>query len=217
MSLFVLFSLFIGLSCLNCSRKFDPCKGRATISQPIIDFCTEVNGTLTFRCCLLEAPLTILAIDMINMSLTEVPNIADFQNINISVIDLRLNPNLKPSSDDFLKLTTLESLYVPDTFPCPGGNRVWEYNNSTVDLNGTLCNKQKDFCFNRTDVCVIKDSDCHVNGPDHHLCLCKEGYHGYKCLRQGSFPTAIFLGATFAVTVLSSGFLYWTQRRHVRK
>ena len=46
-----------------------------------------------------------------------------------------------------------------------------------------------------------QDSYCVPNGPNHFLCLCKNGYYGYKCLRYGKFPAGKFFGISIAITV----------------
>jgi hypothetical protein len=195
------------------------CAGRnETRSQPVRDYCYSQNGTLILRCCLSSDQSTFLAVDFTDFNLTTVPDFTQFLNINLSVIDLRDNSELKPSStNDFLTLTSLDQLFLPDQFDCPGGQLVWEDINKTRDPEGNSCMHQKDFCLNSTGVCVEQSSTCSTNGPSHYSCLCKSGYSGYKCLRYGKFPTGILFGSTAGITLVASVLLYWTQRRHVIK
>ena len=206
---------------INDVRSTDPpiCAGRNVTSQPVIDFCNaQENSTLILRCCFTGDFKSILAVDMVNLNLTQVPDFTQTSNLDARVIDLRENPQMEStSSSDFVTLTALKELYLPNHFDCPGGARVWEWINKTTDPLGNLCIQQTDFCTNATDTCTDPRSYCSVNGPNHFLCLCKSGYHGYKCLREGTFPAAAFLGSTIGVTVVASVLLYWTQRRHVRK
>ncbi|CAF2046547.1 unnamed protein product [Rotaria magnacalcarata] len=193
------------------------CAGKNVTSQPVIDYCHSQHGYFIFRCCRSNDNVTFVAIDLMDHNYTQVPDFTQFTNLNLSVVDLRSNPELKPSKDnDFLTLTYLDQLFLPEHFSCPGEEKVWETVNHTADPIGNSCLGQKNFCINSTDKCSEKESTCNTNGPNHFLCLCKDGYHGYKCLRNGKFPTIAFFVSTITVTVLLSSFLYWTQRRHVK-
>lgn len=194
------------------------CAGRDAISRPVIDFCDAQNGSLRFRCCLLSDPTTIIAVDLVNLNLVNVPDFTRYSNLNISVVDLRSNPQLEPSSkDDFLAMQSLDQLYLPSQFDCPGGQRVWQIIDKTSDPTGNRCLHQQDFCINATHTCTERSSYCKTNGPNHFLCLCATDYNGYKCLRRGSFPAGAFLGSSAAITVVASVLIFWTQRRHVKK
>ena len=208
--------LFLWLVDVRADPKL--CAGRNATSQPVIDFCSEHNGNLTLRCCFSADFKTILAVDMFDLDLVSVPDFTHYADLDVRVLDLRGNPQLEPkNSSDFLTLTTLNELFLPEQFDCPGGTRVWQTMNKTTEPAGNLCLQQIDFCANSSHTCVEPRSSCSVNGPNHFLCLCKADYHGYKCLRQGKFPATVFLGSTAGVTVVASALLYWTQRRHVRK
>ncbi|CAF0767135.1 unnamed protein product [Rotaria sp. Silwood1] len=180
------------------------CTDRNATSKPVIDFCKSQNGSLEFRCCYLSNSNNILAIDLTEMNLNKVPDLKEFTNlINVTMIDLRLNPQLKSSEkEDFLNMKYLDYLFLPEQYPCPGENHVWQVINKTIDPIGILCMHQKDFCTNSTDKCVESNSYCSLNGPNHFLCLCKNGYYGYKCLRYGQFPVRIFFGIAITITVV---------------
>jgi hypothetical protein len=60
-------------------------------------------------------------------------------------------------------------------------------------------------------------SDCVDNGPGNFLCLCKEDYHGYKCLNRGEFPTFSYVFGLGLTTIVLSGVFWHFQRRHVIK
>jgi len=161
---------------------------------------------------------TFVAIDLMGSNLTEIPDFIQNENLNLSVIDLRSNPDLQPSNDNnFLTLTYLNDLLLPVHVDCSGGLRIWERVESVDNPKGNRCRNQTDICVNSTHLCIEESSLCTTNGPNHFLCLCKQDYYGYKCLRNGTFPTAIFFGSTVGITIFSSIFLYWTQRRHVKK
>jgi hypothetical protein len=192
------------------------CIDRNATSKPVIDYCISQNGVLESRCCYTMNTRIILAIDLTEMNLNKVPDLMEY--INLTVIDLRLNPNLKSSeTDDFLGLKSLDYLLLPQQYQCPGDKRVWTIVDHIDDPKGVVCQHQRDFCTNSTDMCIQSSSYCAVNGPNHFLCLCKEGYYGYKCLRIGKFPAGKFLSITIVITTVLSGFFYMTHRRHVKK
>ncbi|CAF0897790.1 unnamed protein product [Rotaria sp. Silwood1] len=194
------------------------CAGKNVTSQPVIEYCDSQDGYLIFRCCRSYDNETFIAADLMDLNLTEIPDFTQFENYNLSVIDLRSNPELIPSPDyDFLTLKYLDDLILPENFSCPGGHDVWEIVDKIADPVGNRCRHQKNFCSNLTDICDENGSYCSTNGPKHFLCLCKDGLHGYKCLRNGKFPTVAFFVSTIAVTAIASTFLYWTQRRHVKQ
>jgi len=199
------------------------CAGKIATSEFVLNFCANFGGTIKHRCCRSYDNETFVAVDLMDANLTEIPDFSEHENLNLSVIDFRSNDHLVSFNDsDFLTLINLNELILPDTIgECPGGERVWEIirniTGNITDPSGLLCQNQKSICSNLTDLCVEQNSLCSPNGPNHFLCLCKTGYHGYKCLRYGQFPSALFFGLTAGVTIAASIFLYLTQRRHVKK
>ena len=158
----------------------------------------------------------VVAIDLMNMNFDKVPDLIEY--VNLTVIDLRLNSKLKPSErNDFVGLKSLDYLLLPEQYSCPGDKRVWQFIDLINNPKGIICQHQKDICRNSTDMCISPASDCLPNGPNHFLCVCKEGYHGYKCLRHGHFPAGKFFGAAIAITFVISTFFYLTHRRNVKK
>jgi hypothetical protein len=117
-------------------RSGDPmlCAGRKATSQPVIDFCNALdNATLVLRCCFSADQKKILAVDMVNLGLTHVPDFTQDANLDARVIDLRGNPQMEPmNASDFLTLTALNDLYLPNQYDCPGGARVWQSINKTT-------------------------------------------------------------------------------------
>lgn len=215
---FIVFCVF--LCCINGLELEEGsiCAGKKATSKPVLDFCTPSIGEIKHRCCLGLDNTTFVAIDLTEANLTAIPDFTQHVNFNLSVIDLRTNPDLVISPEqDFLTLINLNDLILPNTTECPGGNRTWETIEFIDDPPGIRCRTQKDVCANSTGASSRKGSLCSANGPDHCLCLCKSGYHDYKCLRYGKFPMAAFFGSTIAVTIAASAILYWTQRRHVKK
>lgn len=224
MKYFILFCLLFGyINCFESELELELddgsiCVGPQATSIYVLKFCDDFGGTIIHRCCRSDDNKTLVAIDLMDANLTAIPNFSEHTNLNLSVIDLRSNPDIVSShDDDFLTLAFLDILILPPTIECPGGERIWENRTTVKDPPGNLCQTQKSFCANSTDLCTEKGSVCTANGPYHFLCSCKPGYHGYKCLRNGNFPSGIFYGLTAAVTVLASIMLYWTQRRHVKK
>jgi hypothetical protein len=194
------------------------CGDRNATSQPVIDYCKSQNGSLESRCCFQLNTTKILAIDLIFMNLNKVPDINQYPNlINVTVIDLRSNPQLKSSEDDFLGMQSLDYLLLPKSFQCPGEKTVWKIIDETTDPQGVVCQHQKDFCINSTYACTPSNSYCVTNGPNHYLCLCKNGYYGYKCLRYGEFPAIKFFVISIIITLVLCGFFYITHRRHVKR
>lgn len=211
------FSLVLGFFLTQINADLNICSNGKATSQPVIDYCTSQNGKLEDRCCYAMNSMNLLAIDLIDMNLIEVPNLIEY--VNLTVIDLRLNSQLKSSkTTDFLGLNLLDILLLPEQYSCPGDKHVWQIINSTDNPKGILCQHQINICLNSSnDLCIPTRSSCHPNGPNHFQCLCKDNYHGYKCLRQGSFPVWKFSGLVILFTGLLTTFFYLTHRKYVKR
>lgn len=209
----ILFSIFFVH--INCQLNL--CQDRNATSKQVIDYCLSQNGILESRCCyLINNTKILIGIDLTETNLNRIPNLIEYKNLTI--IDLRLNPNLKSSeTDDFLGLIHLDYLLLPEQYSCPGNTRVWQIVDHIDDPKGVICQHQKDFCTKTKDMCVQTNSYCAVNGPNHFLCLCKDGFYGYKCLRLGTFPAAKFFSIAIVITVVLSGFFYTIHRRNIKK
>ncbi|CAF1317607.1 unnamed protein product [Adineta ricciae] len=218
----ILYTILFLLGKFRIDAEISVCAGKNATSSYVVNYCAEQGGEIKLRCCLSSENDTFIAIDSTDSDYTSVPDFFQDINFNLSVVDLRSNPELTPANKtDFLTLQYLNTLILPEQFDCPGGYDVWE-NITKTNTNdslpvGNLCIGQKNYCSNAIDVCVQENSDCIPNGPNFFLCLCKINYHGYKCLRYGNFPSGIFFGTTACVTIVASALLYWTQRRHVKK
>ena len=196
-------------------RSDELCAKGSSQSDALQSYCLGQHGSLIQRCCFASISSELIGIDLTDLNLAEVPPL----NSSIRLIDLRGNAALRQRTDsDFLQLQRLEDLFLPEHFLCPGGNEVWrsiEHLTDASTLAGYHCHEQKDFCLNRTDLCPADRSFCNCNGPNHFLCLCRDGFFGYKCLRRGEFPFGRFLTATTVITIILSTIFYWTHRRNV--
>ena len=214
----IVFYLLVHSTVRGKSEPTDLCVGRTATSASVLDYCLSHNGSIEHRCCFSSNSTQILAIDLTDLNLVRVPDFTASVNLRtLNLIDLRSNPQLKPSVNlDFLALQSLDDLFLPDTFNCPGGQRTWQLIQNTSNPSGNRCLHQTDACSNRTSICPTSNSFCTPNGPTHFLCLCRTRYYGYKCLRYGTFPSAIFFPSTLLLTLAFTLFVYWTQRRHVK-
>ncbi|KFO53825.1 All-trans retinoic acid-induced differentiation factor, partial [Corvus brachyrhynchos] len=61
-----------------------------------------------------------------------------------------------------------------------------------------------------------ENSVCAPDGPGLVQCLCDNPFHGYKCLREGTFPMLLFSGILGTATVSLSLLLWGTQRRKAK-
>ncbi|XP_066274694.1 all-trans retinoic acid-induced differentiation factor-like [Branchiostoma lanceolatum] len=126
------------------------------------------------------------------------------------------NPITVLSSEDVAGLTELNYISVPthSNCSCPGGEEAWSQHVRTV--NTTVCVEQTSTCTIYDGPCPAASSHCVEDGPGLFLCLCNEGYYGYKCLRQGTFPMSAFLAGLGSSTVVAAVVLWVLQRRHVK-
>uniref|UniRef100_A0A8C0VR77 EGF-like domain-containing protein n=1 Tax=Cyanistes caeruleus TaxID=156563 RepID=A0A8C0VR77_CYACU len=100
---------------------------------------------------------------------------------------------------------------VPLTLECPGGSDAWQ--DVTADGSSRLCQGQRNPC--NTWPCP-ENSVCAPDGPGFSQCLCDNPFHGYKCLREGTFPMLLFGGILGTATVSLSLLLWGTQRRKAK-
>uniref|UniRef100_A0A670HZ39 All-trans retinoic acid induced differentiation factor n=1 Tax=Podarcis muralis TaxID=64176 RepID=A0A670HZ39_PODMU len=165
---------------------------------------------------LTDAPLSLPSrLDLGNCSLQHL--CSSFQEASTALlIDLTDNP-LEPLPEDaFRSFTHLQTLALPLTLECPGGNEGWD--NVTVQGSSRICHGQRNPCNGSGGLGHLcpKDSSCAPNGPGLPQCLCTSPHYGYKCLRQGTFPYLLFFGALGAVTIALSLLLWVTQRRKAK-
>ncbi|KAE8286901.1 All-trans retinoic acid-induced differentiation factor Apoptosis-related protein 3 [Larimichthys crocea] len=194
------------------------CSGTVLNVSTVGQFCSSSAGRIERRCCWRHDNTSdrehIIGLDLSSCSLT---HIEDLQGASTALmIDLSLNPIVNISNSTFQGFVELNYMILPQDIVCPGGNSSWE----KVEVNGTnrICEGQKDMC-NQTGQLSIncpENSLCAPYGPGFFECSCADNYHGYKCLREGEFPTLQVFGplggCTFVITLL----LWVTQRRKAK-
>lgn len=165
------------------------------------------------RCCLNQKG-TILGIDLQNCSLKD-PGPKFLQASAAVIIDLQANPLKGGLTNIFRGFTNLQTLILPPDVTCPGGINAWE--NITSFMDKQICQGQKDLC-NSTgspEMCP-ENGSCAPEGPGLLQCVCADGFHGYKCMRQGSFSLLMFFGILGSTTLAISILLWGTQRRKAK-
>ncbi|KAE8605812.1 hypothetical protein XENTR_v10015327 [Xenopus tropicalis] len=106
------------------------------------------------------------------------------------------------------------SLSLPSS-AAPGGNNSWENVNVTSAVR--VCQDQRSSCNSTSEwVLCPENSVCAPDGPGYMQCVCAPGFHGYKCLRESTFPILMFFGILGLVTACLSVLLWCTQRRKVK-
>ncbi|XP_030054432.1 all-trans retinoic acid-induced differentiation factor [Microcaecilia unicolor] len=197
-----------------CSR----CPGDLRNGSEVASWChSNLELEIKGRCCLRRQGDSedIVGLDLWNCSLTHLDN--ELQNARTAVIlDLSENPLQNVSDSFFQGFIFLQYLALPLTLDCPGGNASWK--NISVDTSERICSRQKDSCNNTAQLTLLcpENSLCAPDGPGMSQCLCADGFHGYKCVREGSFPTFMFFGILGFVTAACSLLLWCTQRRKVK-
>ncbi|XP_028577615.2 all-trans retinoic acid-induced differentiation factor [Podarcis muralis] len=194
------------------------CPGLVRNGSAVAAQCASRPGArLRGRCCCSggEAAAAVLGLDLGNCSLQHL--CSSFQEASTALlIDLTDNP-LEPLPEDaFRSFTHLQTLALPLTLDCPGGNEGWD--NVTVQGSSRICHGQRNPCNGSGGLGHLcpKDSSCTPNGPGLPQCLCASPHYGYKCLRQGTFPYLLFFGTLGAVTIALSLLLWVTQRRKAK-
>uniref|UniRef100_A0A8C6W1C4 All-trans retinoic acid induced differentiation factor n=2 Tax=Nannospalax galili TaxID=1026970 RepID=A0A8C6W1C4_NANGA len=165
------------------------------------------------RCCMNEKG-TILGLDLQNCSLKDPgPNFT--QALTAVIIDLQANPLKDNLTNTFRGFTLLQTLILPQDATCPGGINAWESITSYVD--NQICQGQKDLCNStRIPEMCPENGSCAPDGPGLLKCVCPDGFQGYKCIRQGSFPMLMFFGILGSITLCISILLWGTQRQKAK-
>ncbi|XP_042659170.1 all-trans retinoic acid-induced differentiation factor [Tyto alba] len=132
------------------------------------------------------------------------------------VVDLTENPLAPLPNGTFLGFTRLQRLAVPLVLECPGGSSAWE--EVTTHGSNRLCQGQRNSCNGSGELAWLcpENAVCAPDGPGLVQCLCDSPFHGYKCLRQGTFPVLLFCGILGGVTLSLSLLLWGTQRRKAK-
>ncbi|KAM8826143.1 all-trans retinoic acid-induced differentiation factor [Synchiropus picturatus] len=203
---------------LNELQVCERCTGKVPNSSAVGQFCSSSAGRINRRCCVSNGkasdPERITGLDLSNCSLTKVEGLQEASTAVI--LDLSDNPIVNLSKSTFQGFVMLNYLILPPDIACPGGDASWDRLES--NNRSRLCEGQKNTC-NQTgqlsNTCP-EFSLCEPNGPGLFNCGCDEGHHGYKCLREGEFPTVQVFAPLGASTVVISFLLWVSQRRKVK-
>ncbi|EDL37326.1 RIKEN cDNA 0610007C21, isoform CRA_d [Mus musculus] len=165
------------------------CPGGMHNLSRVAAYCEDTSKLMQARCCLNQKG-TILGLDLQNCS-------------------------LKDPGPNFLQAYTAIIMILPQDVPCPGGSNAWD--NVTSFKDKQICQGQRDLC-NSTgspEMCP-ENGSCASDGPGLLQCVCADGFHGYKCMRQGSFSLLMFFGILGSTTLAISILLWGTQRRKAK-
>ncbi|KAB0357803.1 hypothetical protein FD754_001959 [Muntiacus muntjak] len=131
------------------------------------------------------------------------------------IIDLQANPLQGDLVNTFRGFTQLQTLILPQDVNCPGGINAWD--TVTFYVNNQSCEGQRNICNSTEDPEICPENgSCVPDGPGLLQCVCADGFHGYKCMRQGSFPLFMFFGILGSTTLSISILLWGTQRRKAK-
>jgi len=190
-------------------------------SSRVDDFCSSNGFKMDDRCC--RDGKVIVGLDLRECLLNDTSFLKNKIYHNLTIVDLTMNPELVADEDDFDGYSALNQLFFDRVAnaSCPGGANSWNISNG--GNNETLeCKNQLDTCavtgFTCPNSIGENSSHCEARGPGlkNLYCVCNEGFRGYKCMRQGTFPKIAF-GAGFAgATAGLAGFLWVTNRRLVK-
>ncbi|XP_076462179.1 all-trans retinoic acid-induced differentiation factor-like [Babylonia areolata] len=223
---FIFLTVFIALFASPVHGSLcDKCNRPETSNETEVEkYCHEYNLNMTSRCCVNSTAhnftdADIVGIDLRNCSLENVTGI--FKNMTSVVIILLQDNNLTAVTEkNFYNLTHLDYLSLPGNIQsCPGGSLAWNVSSHSADNLTLICETQMDTCSNEDNnaTCPSPQSYCRAAGPGLVDCLCSPDYHGYKCLRKGTFPLYPFVGGICGSTFVTAIFLWVTQRRFVKK
>ncbi|XP_061317246.1 all-trans retinoic acid-induced differentiation factor [Pezoporus flaviventris] len=194
------------------------CPGPLRNGSVVAQYCASRPGTESEgRCCWERGvrPERLLGLDLSNCSLQNLPpGLAEASST--AVLDLTENPLTTLPNGSFLGFTLLQLLALPLPLGCPGGNSTWE--EVTTSGSSRLCQGQRNSCNSSSEPAwpCPENSACAPDGPGLVQCLCNSPFHGYKCLREGTFPVLLFCGVLGATTLSLALLLWGTQRRKAK-
>ncbi|KAH3695434.1 all-trans retinoic acid-induced differentiation factor-like [Dreissena polymorpha] len=213
----------IGNECVKPNEVPDVCSKceDRTSSSEVVGFCQKSNSSghliVDKACCLnysSEETFTVLGLDFSHCNISSITGVINVYP-DLHILMLENNTNLQVSDQDFRGLSKLVYLSLPLTMNCPGGNNSWRI--SEISNNAMLCREEIDLCIQNNVTCESQNSSiCVLVGPGEVECLCQAGYYGYKCLRQGTFPTVVFSISLCIIVVMLSALLWLAQRRKIK-
>ncbi|KAK1333209.1 hypothetical protein QTO34_006747 [Cnephaeus nilssonii] len=160
------------------------CPGSVRNWSKVALYCKQTPELMLHARCCLNQNGTILGLDLQNCSLKDLgPNFP--QAHTAVIIDLHANPLKDDLANTFQGFIQLQTLILPPDVNCPGGINAW--NTVTFYPNNQTCEGQRNLCNSTgdTEICP-ENGSCVPDGPGLLQCVCVDGFHGYKCMRQPS-------------------------------
>lgn len=190
------------------------CPGNVGNLSEVALYCKQTPELILLARCCLNQKGTILGLDLQNCSLKDPgPNFP--QAHTAIIIDLQANPLKDDLADTFRGFTQLQTLILPQDVNCPGDTNAW--NSVTYYTTRRTCQGQRNLCNSTRDTEMCPENGlCVPDGPGLFQCVCADGFHGYKCMRQGSFSLLMFFGILGSTTLSISILLWGTQRRKAK-
>lgn len=192
-------------------------------SKFVLDFCDKEDLIKNGRCCTTKTMGTnssavIRGLDYSQCDIDHLTNsmrsvLATNESLwNVTILDITANVMVECDYEAYSGLLGLNELYLPSMCDCPGGNYSW------LEMANNSCIEQRQICTsNFTNTACTLNSHCVEDGPGNFLCLCNEGYHGYKCYDQGEFPKLLFTLLVCGSGLFLCAILWTTQRRLIVK
>lgn len=186
-------------------------------SSELMSFCVEkVKG----RCCLSDDGSYVTGVDLSNCSLSTlgIKNVSSnlLANPFLQFISLGDNKDFIFPGSNFRGMKNITKVIVNDNSICPNGDDSWLI--IYTKNSSKICSQPIDVCLhmdNNTN-CPI-NSNCVLEGPGLHSCLCTKGFHGYRCLRSGTFPYhSWFVGYGAAALVVIAS-IFFLQRKGIAR
>nr|XP_030714013.1 all-trans retinoic acid-induced differentiation factor isoform X3 [Globicephala melas] len=166
------------------------CPGSVQNLSEVALYCKQTSDLMLDARCCLNRKGTILGLDLQNCS-------------------------LKDPGPYFPQARTAIIMILPQDVNCPGGINAWK--TITSYINNQTCQEQRNLCNSTGDPEMCPENgSCAPDGPGRLQCVCAEGFHGYKCMRQGSFSLLMFFGILGSTTLSISTLLWGTQRRKAK-
>jgi len=199
------------------STQTDPCS--MCTSNPMngtetFKFCEDNHLKIQGRCC--HNGSVIVGIDLHDCGLTEQKFESAIKGLtHLKYLSIEENSKIQNvSASDFGENSDLIYLSLPKNMECPGGSSSWK--SEEKGTTKTVCHELLNPCDIKNVTCP-ENSHCEQAGITATQCLCDEGFHGYKCMNEGSFPLLPFIIGLVVPSIALTALLYITQRRYVVK